>query len=490
MERLSTLDASFLYMETPETPMHVAGLGIFAPPPAGADVFKTFHDHIAARLHLLPFFERKLNAIPASVDNPVWIHEANVDLDYHIRQMALPRPGTMEQLRTLVARLHMILLDRSRPLWQYYVIEGLEGGGFAVYVKMHHSGIDGGAGMAALDIIFGASPDPAPVAQPPAKKSGAAEPTLLELVGKTYQDFWAQQRRMLEALPDMGKALANVGRRLIEDLGRPNAVTLAPKTIFNVAVSKQRSFGTTTMSLSEVKAIGSATGSKVNDVVMAVCAGALRRYLLGRSALPRESLIAALPVSLREPGNTDMNNQVTMMLCSLSTDIADPLPRLAAIVASSQDFKARLGDVKGAMPTDISILGAPFVMTGLAEWMGRTKAADQLPAMVNVLISNVPGPRKPMYCAGARLQHYFPVSIPSHGGALNITVQSYMDNLDFGLIGCRAAVPDIQKMAELLGREFEMLKQAAGEKPSAGAKRTVKIKIAGSDAEPAEKSAK
>ena len=310
---------------------------------------RDFHDHIAARLHLLPFFERRLNAIPASVDNPVWIHEANVDLDYHIRQMALPRPGSMEQLRTLVARLHMILLDRSRPLWQYYVIEGLEGGGFAVYVKMHHSGIDGGAGMAALDIIFGASPEPVPVAPPPVK-SGAAEPTLLELVGKTYEDFWAQQRRMLEALPDMGKALANVGRRLIEDLGRPNTVTLAPKTIFNVAVSKQRSFGTTTIPLSEVKAIGSATGSKVNDVVMAVCAGALRRYLLERSALPKESLIAALPVSLREPGNTDMNNQVTMMLCSLSTDIADPLPRLAAIVASSQDSKARLGDVKGAMP--------------------------------------------------------------------------------------------------------------------------------------------
>jgi WS/DGAT/MGAT family acyltransferase len=490
MDRLSTLDASFLYMETAETPMHVAGLGIFAPPPAGADVFKDFHDHIAARLHLLPFFERKLNAIPASVDNPVWIHESNVDLDYHIRQMALPRPGSMEQLRTLVARLHMILLDRSRPLWQYYVIEGLEGGGFAVYIKMHHSGIDGGAGMAALDIIFGASPEPVAVTPPPARKSGAAEPTLLELVGKTYEDFWAQQRRMLEALPDMGKALANVGRRLIEDLGRPNAVALAPKTIFNVAVSKQRSFGTTTISLSEVKAVGSATEAKVNDVVMAVSAGALRRYLLERSALPKQSLIAALPVSLREPGNTEMNNQVTMMLCSLSTDIADPLPRLAAIVASSQDSKARLGDVKGAMPTDISILGAPIVMTGLAEWMGRTKAADQLPAMVNVLISNVPGPRKPMYCAGARLEHYFPVSIPSHGGALNITVQSYMDNLDFGLIGCRAAVPDIQNMADMLVEEFETLKQAAGKKSSAGAKRTVKIKVAGSDAGPAEKIAK
>lgn len=501
MDRLSTLDASFLYMETPETPMHVAGLGIFAPPPSGVDVFKSFHEHIAARLHLLPFFERKLNAIPASVDNPVWIREANVDLDYHIRQMALPRPGTMEQLRTLVARLHMILLDRSRPLWQYYVIEGLEGGGFAVYVKMHHSGIDGAAGMAALDIIFGSSSDPTPIAQPPAKiLSGAAEPTLLELVGKTYEDFWQQQRRMLEALPDLGKALTNVGRRLIEDLGRgSNAVVLAPKTIFNVAVSKQRSFGTTTISLSEVKAVGTATDSKVNDVVMAVCAGALRRYLLEHSALPQQSLIAALPVSLREPGNTEMNNQVTMMLCSLSTDVADPLARLTTIVASSQDSKARLGDVKGAMPTDISILGAPFVMTGLAEWMGRTKAADQLPAMVNVLISNVPGPRKPMFCAGAQLQNYFPVSIPSHGGALNITVQSYMDNLDFGLIACRAAVPDIQKMADMLVEEFETLKRAALIKPSTddiqvieigAAKRTVKTSVPDPDEQPTERIAK
>ena len=468
MERLSTLDASFLYMETPETPMHVAGLGIFAPPPSGGDVFKSFHDHIAARLHLLPFFERKLNAIPASVDNPVWIHEANVDLDYHIRQMAVPRPGTMEQLRTLIARLHMILLDRSRPLWQYYVIEGLEGGGFAIYVKMHHSGIDGGAGMAALDIIFGSSPDPTPIAQRPARTlSGASEPTLLELVGKTYEDFWQQQRRMLETLPDVGKALANIGRRLIEDLGRgSNAFVIAPKTIFNVAVSKQRSFGTTTISLSEVKAVGNATESKVNDIVMAVCAGALRRYLLEHSALPKESLVAALPVSLREPGNTEMNNQVTMMLCSLSTDIADPMTRLTAIVASSRDSKARLGDVNGAMPTDITILGAPVVMTGLAEWMGRTKAADRLPAMVNVLISNVPGPRKPMYCAGAQLENYFPVSIPSHGGALNITVQSYMDNLDFGLIACRTAVPDIQRMADMLVEEFQALKQAAHIRPS------------------------
>ena len=160
MDRLSALDASFLYGETPESPMHVAGLAIFGPAPADTDIFAMFRDHLKSRLHLVPFFERKLALAPIQLDHPVWVHDDNLDLDYHFRHISLPKPGTQEQLETLVARLHMILLDRTRPLWQYYVIEGLEGGGFAVYIKMHHAGIDGGAGMAALPIIFSTSPDP------------------------------------------------------------------------------------------------------------------------------------------------------------------------------------------------------------------------------------------------------------------------------------------------------------------------------------------
>ena len=174
MDRLSALDASFLYGETPESPMHVAGLAIFEPPPSGSDVFAVFRDHLKSRLHLVPFFERKLALTPIQLDHPVWVHDDNLDLDYHFRHVSLPKPGTLEQLETLVARLHMILLDRSRPLWQYYVIEGLEGGGFAIYIKMHHAGIDGGAGMAALPVIFATSPDPEP-APPPLPSPRAAE---------------------------------------------------------------------------------------------------------------------------------------------------------------------------------------------------------------------------------------------------------------------------------------------------------------------------
>jgi diacylglycerol O-acyltransferase len=461
MERLSALDASFLYGETPETPMHVAGLGIFDKAPEGTNVFEAFRDHIRARLHLLPFFHRKLALSPIQLDHPVWIEDDAVDFDYHIRHMALPKPGTGEQLRTLVARLHMILLDRSRPLWQYYVIEGLQGGGFAVYLKMHHAGIDGGAGMASLETIFSDSPEPSVVPPPPPPRKKEATPNIFELISSSYSNFFNQQRQFYESWPDISKAIANVSQRLTENLSEPSPFALAPKTIFNVTLSNQRSFATGTIPLGDVKALGKLLGAKINDIVLTVCAGALRRYLLKRNSLPDESLVAAVPVSLRKEGNTDMNNQVTAMLCKLATDVADPVERLQAIVASSNVSKERLGVVKDVIPTDISWLGAPIVLTGMARLFGRGNIAETMPPVMNVLISNVPGPRKPLYCAGTEMLAYFPVSIPAHGGVLNITVQSYVDRLDFGLIACKAAVPDIDKLMGYLIYEFEALKAAA-----------------------------
>ncbi|MBR1232825.1 wax ester/triacylglycerol synthase family O-acyltransferase [Bradyrhizobium sp. AUGA SZCCT0182] len=463
MDRLSALDASFLYGETPESPMHVAGLAIFGPAPADTDIFAMFRDHLKGRLHLVPFFERKLALAPIQLDHPVWVHDDNLDLDYHFRHTSLPKPGTQEQLETLVARLHMILLDRARPLWQYYVIEGLEAGGFAVYIKMHHAGIDGGAGMAALPIIFSPSPEPerAPLPSPPAKDSRA--PEIFELISDSYAKFFNQQRAFYESWPDLAKAIAKVGQRATQDLANPpRMLPLAPKTLFNVSLSSQRSFGTCTLSLRDAKAVAKLTKSKINDVVMTISAGALRRYLELRKGLPDGPLIAAVPVSLRKAGNADMNNQVTAMLCNLATDIADPIRRLEAIVASSTDSKKRLEDIRDVIPADLTWLGAPIIITGMARLMGHAKLAEQLPAIVNVLISNVPGPKEPLYCAGARMLNYFPVSIPSNGSVLNITVQSYQDNLDFGLIACRAAVPDIEKLVEFLIDEFDRLRRAAG----------------------------
>jgi WS/DGAT/MGAT family acyltransferase len=477
MDRLSASDASFLFLETPDTPMHVASVILFEPPAdGGKGAYQRFREHIASRLHQLAFFQRRLNIQPVMLDNPVWVQEPAVDLDYHIRHVALPKPGTMEQLRTMVCGLHMILLDRARPLWQFHFIEGLEGGRFAVYAKIHHATIDGGASRAAMAVIFSHTPDPEPVRRPPrSSQTTAQEPNMIELMSNAYSEFYLQQMRMFQALPDMGRAAAAVWRRSVEDFSKQHMpLRMAPKSIFNVAVSKHRSFGTASVPLAEARAIAKTTGTKLNDVVMAVCAGTLRRYLEGRKALPGEPLIAGIPVSLREAGNSDMNNQVTMMMSSLATDIADPMQRLAAIAESSRDAKGRLGDVRDAMPKDIAMLGQPMIMSGLAQWAERTKIADQLPAMANVVISNVPGPAEPLYCAGAKCVGYYPVSIPSQGLALNLTVQSYVDSLDFGLIACKVTVPDIQRMADMLVEEFDALRRATGvpatTKPAVAAK--------------------
>ena len=460
MERLSGLDASFLYGETPETPTHTAPLWIFEPPPEGKSAFESFREHIKARLHLLPFFHRKLVLSPVQLDHPVWIDDDDIDLDYHVRQVALPKPGTDPQLRTLVSRLHMILLDRARPLWQFYVIEGLQGGRFAVYGKLHHAAVDGGAGMVIMETIFSPTPKPVEVPPPPEKKK-EAPPNLFELISTSYASFFRQQQQFFESWPDIGKALANVSQRLIEDVEkRPELPALAPKTIFNTTVSGQRALGTCTISLSETKDIGKAFDAKLNDVVMAISAGALRRYLRKRDALPAEPLITAVPVSLREPGNTDINNQVTTMLCRLATEIADPVERLQAIKASSKNSKARLADIKDVMPRDISWFGAPIVMTALARMSGQANVPDAFPSVVNVLISNVPGPRKEKYCLGAKMLHVYPVSAIGHGLALNITLISYLDQLDFGLIACRDVVPDIDTLTGYIVEEFEELKRA------------------------------
>src|ERR1700756_3676622 len=475
MDRLSALDASFLYGETPESPMHVAGLAIFEPPPADPEVFAAFRNHLKSRLHLVPFFQRKLALAPIQLDHPVWAQDDNLDLDYHFRHVSLPKPGALEQLKTLVARLHMILLDRARPLWQYYVIEGLEGGGFAIYIKMHHAGIDGGAGMAALPIIFATSPDPEPVPVPAPPAKGSRTPEIFELISDSYAKFFNQQREFYESWPDIGKAIAKVGQRVTKDLANPRRMMpLAPKTLFNASLSSQRSFGTCTISLRDAKSVAKRTKSKINDVVMTISAGALRLYLEMRNGLPEGPLIAGIPVSLRKAGNADMNNQVTAMLCNLATDIADPIRRLEAIVASSTDSKKRLGDFRGCIPPDLTWRGAPIIITGMARLMGQAKLAERLPAIVNVLISNVPGPKETLYCAGAKMINYFPVSIPSNGSVLNITVQSYLDNLDFGLIACRAAVPDIERMVEFLTAEFGRLKEAANRASPSKAK-TIKV---------------
>ena len=475
MKQLSGLDASFLYMETGSQFGHVSSLSIYErPDDPSYEPLSSWRHQIERRLHFLEPLRRRLLNVPFNLDHPYWVDDPGFDLDFHVRHTAVAPPGDDEQIAELEARIIARPLDRSRPLWQYYVIEGLESGGFAIYIKMHHAGIDGGAGMAALPIIFATSPDPEPVQLPSPTARDSRPPELFEMIRASYDKFFTQQREFYQSWPDIGKAIAKVGQRVTEDLANPpRLLPIAPKTLFNASLSSQRSFATCTISLREAKAVAKLTKSKLNDVVMTVSAGALRRYLETRNALPDGPLIAAVPVSLRKAGNADMNNQVTAMLCNLATDIADPIRRLEAIVASSSDSKKRLEDIRDVIRTDMTWLGAPIIITGMARLMGQAKLAEQLPAIVNVLISNVPGPRETLYCAGARMINYFPVSIPSNGSVLNLTVQSYMDNLDFGLIACRTAVSDIEKLVDFLVDEFGRLKKAA----SGGEPKVKKIEI-------------
>jgi WS/DGAT/MGAT family acyltransferase len=314
--------------------------------------------------------------------------------------------------------------------------------------------------MSTLDIIFGVPSKQ--VATQPDLTPRKNDPNIFDSLNISFENILRQQQQFIESLPDMSNALGSIAKRVIAGFSKDAPlIGLAPKTMFNVSVSNQRSFGTCSISLSEVKAVGKSTKSTVNDVVLAICSGALRRYLELRNALPEQSLIAAVPVSLRKPDNADMNNQVTVIMCDLATNVVDPIIRLQTIKRSSQEAKAFLGEVRGALMNDISWWGMPLVITGLSQLMNRTQLANQLPALVNLAISNVPGPKGPLEFAGAKMVRNYPMSIAGDGAALNVTVHSHLDNLDFGLIACRKAVPDIQIINDLIVDEFENLKRAA-----------------------------
>jgi WS/DGAT/MGAT family acyltransferase len=453
MKKLGGIDASFLYMETPETPMHVAGL-TFVELPAGysGKFYEHYKAHIGRRMHLVPIFSQKLVPVPFEIDHPVWVDDPDVDLDYHIRHLVLSAPGSMEQLEELVGRLHSNFLDRSRPLWEFYVIEGLQSGQVAIYTKMHHAAVDGGAGMALNSAMYDLTPEPRQVEAPsPQLRTASKQLDPAQLLGTAYSNFLNQQIKAIQAIPDVWKTIASLATPAPSAPLLPQVaqqLLVAPKTRLNGTITSQRIYAARSMPLAEAKRIAKSTGATLNDVVMAICAGALRRYLDEKHDLPEQPLVAFVPVSLRQPGNTETNNQVFGMMCSLATNVADPIERLRAINASSSSAKQVTGKIKDVAPRDFALFGAPYLLQGLIGLYGRSKIADQLPPAANVTISNVPGPQTALYLAGAKLLTLYPVSIPAHGVGLNITVQSYCGALDFGFTACRRTVPDIRKLAE------------------------------------------
>ena len=505
-KKLSSLDASFLYLETPEMPMHVGSMAIFRlPEDYKGDFFEEFKAMIASRLHIAPILKARLEKAPLDIDHPSWVEDDQFDIDRHIFRASLPEPRDRATLERIVGWMHAKLLNRARPLWEFYVFEGMKDNEIGLYSKMHHAAIDGGAGAALTSMIYDVSPVPRQVEPPTARKVTQEPRDIAANLIDSYQQLWAQPFdasaapkslelprtgksdlgsilfdnamfqietavKFASAVPTMLKSVSEVIGKIADPKSRDSLASMAsPPTILNKAISSERSFAGTSISLSRAKAVAKASGGKLNDVVLALASGVLRRYLISQGALPNKSLTAAVPISLREEGNADANNQVFGMICSIATHIEDPKARLEAIIAQSSKSKEMSHPLRALMPqiSNLSMLGAPIVVQILSLLYSRSNLSDVLPPAANVTVSNVPGPRQTLYAAGAELLHIFPVSISAHGLALNITVQSYRDQLDFGFIAGANIIPHVQILCDMLPEEFEALEAAYAPPPSA-----------------------
>ncbi len=458
MKPLSGIDGAFLHLETPQTPMHVASLHLYDLPPGfRGDFHAAMKRRLRARLHLAPVLTRRLAPMPLQFANPAWVEADEVDLDWHVRRVQLPAPGTLAQLEACAATLHGELLDRQRPLWQLTVIDGLQSGQAAYYIKVHHAVLDGQAGvllgLALCDLS--AKPPPLPrKALPPAEHPGWTA-----LAAAALRHDAGQYVKLVRHLPDVVRALGSLfGPAPAGARGRlAQNFSFGPKTPFNVPIEGERGFASVTLPLATLKALAAAHEAKLNDVVMALCSGALRRYLAAHGGVPRKPLIASMPISLRAAGNTDYTTQATLSLVSLHTHLADPVRRLRAIRDGALAVKTLARRTQGVIPTDFPTVGEPWLLQALAALYGRSGVARVVPPIANVVISNVPGPPVPLYAAGARMATYWPMSIVEHGLGLNITVMSYAGTMGFGFTVARCAVPAAGELAQALHEELAAL---------------------------------
>jgi WS/DGAT/MGAT family acyltransferase len=496
MKQLAGLDASFLYLETPQMPMHVGALHLLELPEGWqGDFAEQLRDHMAARLPLTPALRRKLVAMPLGLSNPGWV-DAEPDLDFHIEEIPLPEGSGMAELEAQVGELHPLLLERDKPLWKFYVFTGLEPGPegqprVGLYTKLHHAAVDGQAAVALAQVILDLSPEPRAIEALPARAKRRGQIGTAGMLRAAVKQQWNLTLKLAKALPgaatilggmaarSLGEAASEVSigkvRELLASVAsqttavvsgkkKVSSLGLAPRTRFNVSLSAERAFAGVTLPLAELHRARKRHGASVNDAVLFIMGGALRRYFAKHGPLPRRSLIAAVPVSTRAAGDTTSNNQATMTFLSLGSHLADPAERLAHVMEASRAMKAQMSQLKSLMPTDFPSMGIPWLMQAGAMLYGKAHVAERLPVFANLVISNVPGPQIPLYLAGAKMLTNYPTSIAVHGIALNVTVQTYNQSLDIGLMACAQACPETAELAayvEAAFQEFQALPVAA-----------------------------
>jgi diacylglycerol O-acyltransferase len=450
MELISPVDAMFLLFETREHPMHVGGLQLFEPPEgAGAEFIGEIYEDMIAIQDVQPTFRKRPATIFGGIANLSWAYDDEIDIDYHVRRSALAGPGRVRELLALTSRLHSSLLDRHRPLWELHLVEGLNDGRFAVYTKFHHALIDGVSALKLMQRALSADPhDPElrAVWNLPRRQRRASASSRLQTLMK-----------IAESVVALGPSTLSLARAALweQQLTLPFA---APRTMFNVKIGGARRCAAQSWSLDRVKSVKQAAGVTVNDVVLAMCAGALRYYLAEQNALPDTPLIAMVPVSLRSADESDSGgNMVGTILCNLATDTGDPAKRLETISASMRRNKKVFSELPRLQVLALSAFNiAPLSLAAVPGFVASA------PPPFNIVISNVPGPGEPMYCRGARLDGNYPLSIALDGQALNITLVNNAGNLDFGLVGCRRSVPHLQRLLAYLEMSLKDLERATG----------------------------
>ncbi len=453
MKKLTALDMGFIHLERRNQPLHVAYLTLLRPP---ADASEDFARTLVARLRSyaspLPPFNQRLDS---RLGKAFWVEDPEFDIEQHVIHLALPRPGTMQQLLAMVSRMHASHLDRAYPLWRTYIIEGIEGGQIAVYSKVHHAVADGVAGTRLFLRSMSLTPNeilPPPWAMPP--QGRRERPSLLAApvdgVVKLANRFGGAFEHVPAIYHELRKSMRE--RRA----GHPDSISGsdAPASILNLPISASRRYLARSYPLARIKAAGRALGCTVNDVMLAMCSHALRQYLVDQQALPAEPLIAGVPMSTRRD-RSDVGNQISFLLANLGTHIADPAERLRVIKASVEHSKARYALMK---PGAILGYAAAQLAPGLANMLFAPKRGH---LAFNLVISNVPGPRSPLYWQGCAVEGMYPVSVLADGMALNITASSRVDTLDFGVLACRRSLPKVESLMDYLEDGLEDIERLA-----------------------------
>lgn len=458
MKRLGTLDASWLAVESEDTPMHVGTLQIFSLPEGAPETFlRDMVNRMKETGDVAPPWCSKLaySGIFGRLVAPAWKVDKDIDLDYHVRHSALPKPGGERELGILVSRLHSNPLDFSRPLWECHVIEGLENNRFGLYTKMHHSMIDGISGVRLMQRVLTTDPDKTGMRPPwsvkPERRRGSKTDKEATIPAAVSQAMDA-----LKLQADMAPRLWQAMNRLVHSARHPEDGLTAPFTgpvsALNHRVTGQRRFATQHYQLDRLKKLAQVSSGSLNDIVLYLCGTAMRRFLLEQDNLPDQPLTAGIPVNIRPADDEGTGTQISFMIASLATDQADPLTRLQDIKQSTRRAKEHLQKLpRSALTQYTMLLMSPYILQLMSGLGGRMRP------VFNVTISNVPGPEHTLYYEGAKLEAMYPVSLIAHGGALNITCLSYAGSLNFGYTGCRDTLPSMQKLAVYTGEALEEL---------------------------------